>query len=129
MPSSYFTNVLQIDPNKIWLGLCLGEKKSMDLCRLYLQSYVKDSMQRVPVLGPQESEDRRTVNSASSVIQCWRELIAEADATVLRDQRERDPENFDKWRLKFTDHTNQRGRGPVFEICQVCARETSSNPA
>ncbi|KAF1973216.1 hypothetical protein BU23DRAFT_568519 [Bimuria novae-zelandiae CBS 107.79] len=79
------------------------------------------SVQKFVVLGPEEYEYRRTVNSASTVIQCWRELIAQADSTVLLDKRREDPRNFQQWRLKFIDHTNQRGQGPVFEICQRAA--------
>lgn len=58
------------------------------------------------------------MNSASSVTQTWRELIAQADATILGEKRRTDPENFHLWRLKFPDHTNQRGQGPIFEVSQ-----------
>lgn len=115
----YFTNVMQIDPNQIWLGLCLGTEEAINYCRLYLHNYVEDSVQKCVILGPEEYQDRGTVNSASTVIQCWRELIAQADSTVLLDKRREDPGNYQQWRLKFIDHTTQRGQGPVFEICQV----------
>ncbi|OAG09319.1 uncharacterized protein CC84DRAFT_1171913 [Paraphaeosphaeria sporulosa] len=115
---SYFTNVMQMDPNQIWLGLCLGTEEAINYCRLYLHNYVEDSVQKFMVLGPEEYEYRRTVNTASIVIQCWRELIAQADSTVLLDKRREDLGNYQLWRLKFIDHTNQRGQGPVFEICQ-----------
>ncbi|KAF2731199.1 hypothetical protein EJ04DRAFT_16250 [Polyplosphaeria fusca] len=106
------------DPDSIWLDLCRGTEHAKNYCRLLLRSYVEESVEKFVVLGPEEYEWRRTVNSASSVTQYWRELIAEADATVLRDQRRKDPENYDKWRLKFLSHTHQRGQGPVFEISQ-----------
>jgi hypothetical protein len=108
-----------IDPNQIWLDLCLGTEAAINYCRLYLNNYVEHSVQKFVTLGPEEYEYRRTVNSASTVIQCWRELIAQADSTVLREKRREEPHKFQQWRLKFIDHTNQRGQGPVFEICQV----------
>ncbi|KAF2191615.1 hypothetical protein K469DRAFT_746890 [Zopfia rhizophila CBS 207.26] len=88
----------------------------------YSKRYVEESVEKSVVLGPEECEWRRTVNSASSVTQYWRELIAEADATVLRDKRRKDPKNFAKWRLKFLSHTHQRGQGPVSEISQLLGR-------
>ncbi|KAF2740766.1 hypothetical protein EJ04DRAFT_558741 [Polyplosphaeria fusca] len=91
---SYFTDVMQIDPNQIWLGLCHGTEDAINYCRLYLNSYVEDSVQKFVVLRPEEYESRRTVNSASTVIQCWRELIAQADSTVLLDKRREDAVNF-----------------------------------
>ena len=105
----YFTNVMQIDPNQIWLDLCLGTKAAINHCRLYLDDYVVNSVQKFVVLGPEEYEYRRTVNLASIVIQCWRELIAQADSIVLWEKRHEEPENFLQWRLKFIDHTSQRG--------------------
>ncbi|OCK91338.1 uncharacterized protein K441DRAFT_223485 [Cenococcum geophilum 1.58] len=112
----YFTDVIEIDPDRVWLDLCRGIEEAKDYCRAFLWSYVEDSGQKLVVLGPKEYEYRRTVNSASSVTQCWRELIAEADSTVLRKRRDEEPDKENLWRLKFLDHTNQRGRGPVFEI-------------
>lgn len=64
----YFTNVMQIDPNQIWLGLCLGTEEAINYCRLYLHNYVEDSVQKFVILGPEEYQDRGTVNSASTVI-------------------------------------------------------------
>jgi hypothetical protein len=68
------------------------------------------------------------MTSASSVIQCWRELIAQADSTVLLDKRRGNPENLQYWRLKFINQTNQRGQSSVFEICQVGPPFTCSYP-
>ena len=57
-----------MDSNQIWLGLCLGTEDAINYCRLYLHNYVEDSVQKFVVLGPEEYEYRRTVNSASTVI-------------------------------------------------------------
>jgi hypothetical protein len=43
------------------------------------------------VLGPQEYEERRMVNSASTPLVMWRKLIKEADLTVLKIKRQQEP--------------------------------------
>jgi hypothetical protein len=48
-----------------------------------------------------------------------RSLIAEADATVVLKKRHRDPARKHTWRLKFMDHANTKGQGPVYEISKV----------
>ncbi|KAF2184554.1 hypothetical protein K469DRAFT_578956, partial [Zopfia rhizophila CBS 207.26] len=106
----------EVDPDSVWLDLYRGTEQAKDYCRVFLRSHVEDSIEKFIVLGPEEYEWRQTMNSASSVTQCWRELIAQADSTVLRDKRREDLENFAKWRLRFLDYTHQRGQGPVFEI-------------
>jgi 6-pyruvoyl-tetrahydropterin synthase len=107
-----------INPDQIWLDLCLGKEDAKSHCRVFLTSRVVQSKQYFVVLGPEEYEHRRTMNSASSVTQVWRELIAQADSTVLREKRRTDPDNRHIWRLKFIDHTNQRAKGTIFEISQ-----------
>ena len=101
----------------------------------FLKAYVKDSEQEFPILvpleetmgeEPQETECRRTVTSAHSLLNIWRSLIAEADATVLLKKRREDPANKNIWRLKFMDHTNRQGQGPVYEISKV--NQTSISP-
>lgn len=113
---SFIRDVLQVDPDSIWLDLCLASETAKDYCRVFLRAYVENSERRYPVLGPQEYEYRRTVNTASSVTQFWRGLIAQADSTVLLEKRRQDPKNKALWRLKFIDHTKQRAQGPIFEI-------------
>ena len=116
---SYFKQVLSLDPDGVWLDLCRNHDLAKDRCRAFLRAYVKYSFQQVPILGPEEYEEKQTVTSANTLLNVWRCLIAQADATVLLDQRRKDPSNKDTWRLKFLDHTNRKGHGPVFEISKV----------
>jgi hypothetical protein len=84
-----------IDPDQVWLDLCHGTDDAKDYCRVFLHNYVvEQSKQRFVILRPEESEVRRTVNSASSVTQTWRELIAQANSTVLREKRIADLGNY-----------------------------------
>lgn len=94
----------------------------------FLRNYVKKSEQEFPVLvpleetgmdGTKETEWRRTVTSAHTLLNVWRSLIAQADSTVLLKKRREDPANKHTWRLKFMDHTNRQGQGPVYEISKV----------
>jgi hypothetical protein len=50
----------------------------------------------VIVLGPQEYEEMRIVNSASTPLAIWRKLIKEADLTVLRIKRQEEPGTGEK---------------------------------
>jgi hypothetical protein len=68
---------------------------------------------------PQETECRRTLTSVHSLPNLWGCLIAEADSTVLLKKRKEDPANKKTWRLRFMDHTNKTGQGPVYEISRV----------
>jgi hypothetical protein len=80
-----------IDPDSVWLDLCLNDGLAKARCVAFLKAYVKDSQQEFPILvpleetgeEPQETEWRRTITSAHSLLNIWRSLIAEADATVL----------------------------------------------
>jgi hypothetical protein len=116
---SYWRSVLEIDPDSIWLDLCLNSDLATSRCRAFLRGYVEDSVQEIPTLGPEETVKKRTITSANSLLQVWRGLIARADATVLKHKRREDPSKKDTWTLKFMDHSNRQGRGPVFEISRV----------
>jgi hypothetical protein len=100
-----------VDPDSIWLDLCLNRDLAKDRSRAFLRRFVKDSVKRVPTLGPEKYELKRTLNSANTLLNVWRSLIAQADATVLLDKRRKDRSNEDIWRLKFMDHTNRQGHG------------------
>jgi hypothetical protein len=85
----------------------------------FLRFFVKRSVRKVFSLGPEEYEERQMITSANSLLACWRSLIALADATVLKEKRNEEPLKEELWRLKWMDHTNQRGRGAVFEVSKV----------
>ena len=95
------------------------DKLAQDHCKTFLESYVEYSERPFLVLGPHESEKRRTVNTAAAVQDVWRDLIAEAHGTMLRDKRQQDPENSTLWEVQFAGNSSKRGSGPVFEISQV----------
>jgi len=115
----YFREVLNVDPDDIWLHLYLGLEEAKLYYRAFLRAYVQDSERKFLILGPPEYEYRLTVTAAATVTERWRQLITMADSRVLLEKRQQDPANKDLWRLKYMDHTKQRGQGPVFEISKV----------
>lgn len=71
----------------------------------------------------------RTVNSAYSVIEVWRRLIAAADFNVLRveraalrrnDQAQKASRLVLKW-----EQEGEKREGPAYSIVRVCASETT----
>jgi hypothetical protein len=118
--SRYFKDVVNIDPDQIWIDLCDGTEMAIARCQSFLTACIENSFRKFVVLGPEEYEYRRTLNSATSVTQIWRNLIALADCEILAPLRRKDRANQARWRLKFVDHSKQRGTGPVFEISKVC---------
>lgn len=76
------------------------------------------------VLGPQEYEKRRMVDSASTPLAMWRKLIKKAGLTVLRVKRLEDPRNKEKWRLRFHNHNVRFPSSSisVFDVSKVGSR-------
>ncbi|KAG7293987.1 hypothetical protein NEMBOFW57_004048 [Staphylotrichum longicolle] len=79
----------KIDPYRFWVDfasesierICSGTSPG------FLHQYVVNSEKERVVLGPEERAMIRTLNSAYSVIEVWRRLVASADFKVLRGER------------------------------------------
>jgi hypothetical protein len=56
-----------IDPDTIWTGLCEGDETATAWTKAFFSDYVEHSVRPVMVLGPGEYEDKRMVNSASTL--------------------------------------------------------------
>lgn len=91
----------------------------MRLCQLFLEYYVEHTKKWIVVLGPEEVKKVRTVNSAVSVTQCWKEFIVKADGTVLEKKRHDESSRPHFWQLAFKGHMNQTARGSVVEMLRV----------
>ena len=79
--------------------MCEGDETATAWTKAFFSDYVEHSVRPVMVLGPGEYEDKRMVNSASTLLAMWRKLVKEADLTVLKAKRKQDPRAGDKWRL------------------------------
>jgi hypothetical protein len=113
-----------INPDTIWTGLCEGDREATSWSMVFFLDYVEYSKRMVMVLGPQEYEKRRMVNSASTPLAMWRKLIKEADLIVLSAKRLEDPRNKEKWRLRFHNHNARFPSSSisVFDVSKVGSR-------
>ncbi|KAL2197422.1 hypothetical protein P885DRAFT_60037 [Corynascus similis CBS 632.67] len=78
---------------QIWLGLCCDNPKSEAVIRSYFCDYVEGTQTTRPVLREQEYEVVQTITTTRTVITRWKNLVAEADNTILREKRRKDPDN------------------------------------
>jgi hypothetical protein len=110
-----------IDPDTIWAGLCEGRREAAAWSQAFFSDYVEHSVRSVMVLGPEEYEDGRMLNSATTVLAMWRKLVKEADLTVLREKRQREPGTADKWRLRFHNHNARfpTSSTTIFDVSKV----------
>jgi hypothetical protein len=95
--------------------------------KAFLHTYVENSVKERVVLGPEERAMVRTLNSAYSVIEVWRRLVASADFKVLRGERAalRKAERYleaDRLFLRW-EQEGERREGPAYLIVQVCEAE------
>lgn len=122
------------DPDQIWFDLCEKGQKQMHaitLCQKFLRIYATRRKQYRVDLGPSEQKAQRTVNSARTMANIWRNLVAYFNRTVLARKRREDPANAARWNLGFKEGLfTQKGAGPVYHIIRVCspAPRYSSHP-
>jgi hypothetical protein len=60
-----------VDPDSIWLDLCLNRDRTKDRSRAFLRRFVKDLVKRVPILRPEEYELKRILNLANTLLNVW----------------------------------------------------------
>ncbi|KAL2260271.1 hypothetical protein VTK26DRAFT_5757 [Humicola hyalothermophila] len=88
------------DSNQIWLDLCRDDQETKAAIRSYIRDYVESSQKRRAVVGEQEYEIVQTITATKTVITHWKNLVAEADNTILREMRRKDPDNRGLWKLR-----------------------------
>jgi hypothetical protein len=86
----------------------------------FLKIYVQDSLQKRVVLGPKEYEWKRTVNSAFSLTEVWRRLVAAAEYHVMRPQRKIAPSEAATWALRWMSKEEGAREGPAYLVVKVC---------
>lgn len=117
-----FWTVAKQDPEGIWIGLYQSTKavRAMKLCEAFPHTYATRTWKRRICLGPEENELRRSVTAATTLLLCWRSLVAEFDQTLLARKKREDPDNMEKWTLKFKDgFLTGKGQGPVANVARV----------
>lgn len=101
---------LKRDPGQVWFDLCAETEDAIDICRAFLEVYVKSSWRKRLSLGPQEYEWVYEITCPESVNTVWKALVAEADDKVLRPARQKARKKAELrgqakiWRLKRGKH-------------------------
>ncbi|KAI6082452.1 hypothetical protein F4821DRAFT_247161 [Hypoxylon rubiginosum] len=84
--------------------------------RAFLRTYVETSVQRRPVLDSREYEWKRMVNSAFSLTEVWRRIVASAENHIMRHQRKDYPSQAETWRLRWISKDEGSRQGPAYRI-------------
>ncbi|KAH6699524.1 hypothetical protein EV126DRAFT_386740 [Verticillium dahliae] len=108
----FFRNVLDLDPDDIWLRLCDETPESIGYCQAFLHDYVVNSLEKRVSLGPEEYELARTVTCTKTILEVWKGLVRHADDHVLQAKRRSDPKKSAHWTLSVSE----RRTGPVSKI-------------
>ncbi|KAK2006506.1 hypothetical protein LZ32DRAFT_622904 [Colletotrichum eremochloae] len=121
----FTTTIAHVDPEETWIDLCRRVETATKTCQSFLRWYTEESIEQRVCLGNEEYEWKRTVNSAVTIMEVWKCLLAHADANVLQKKRSEDIANESTWTLAFRDG-KRRATGPVYPI-SIWIRETLVN--
>lgn len=112
----------EIDPDSIWMGLCIRGPVASSRSMKFFQSYVKSSRKRIMILGPEEYTDVQGINHVTLLLDMWRGLVKMADQTILAKLRRLEPSTSKKWRLRFNTYMETEATTatePVSKIIKV----------
>ncbi|KAM7189007.1 Protein of unknown function (DUF3435) domain containing protein [Rhypophila sp. PSN 637] len=119
-----WTNCRNVDPCRFWVDFAREPEapRVQAPVQAFIHHYVQNSIKERIVLGPEERTMVRTLNSAYSVIEVWRRLVASADFKVLRGERRalRRSEKYqeaDRLFLRWEQEGEKRD-GPAYLIVQ-----------
>ncbi|KAK4118961.1 hypothetical protein N657DRAFT_675226 [Parathielavia appendiculata] len=102
------------DFGQLWIALCRDDVEAKNAIQSYFRDYVENSRTSRLSLGEEEYETVQTITTTNTVIEHWKNLVAHADNTVLREKRREDPDNSRLWKLRW-DPGKQTDR-PVADI-------------
>ncbi|RYO80969.1 hypothetical protein DL762_007375 [Monosporascus cannonballus] len=113
-----FCETVSIDNRTAWLQF-VAHPETADAqapFKSFLRTYAETSAQKRVVLGPQEYEYKRMVNSAFTVTEIWRRLVACGEHHVMRQHRRDFPSQADTWRLRWISKEEGSREGPAYRI-------------
>ncbi|KAK3374298.1 hypothetical protein B0T24DRAFT_667365 [Lasiosphaeria ovina] len=87
---------------KIWLGLYNDQEREKTRIKSYFRDYTESSRITRPALGDGDDEYQniQTITITKTAILHWRNLVVEADNTILREKRREDPSKRGLWKLR-----------------------------
>ncbi|CAF3458072.1 unnamed protein product [Fusarium graminearum] len=97
-----YTEASEIDSQDTWRQLCEDVPHATQEFCSFLEYYITSSKKQVPSLGPNEYEEERTVNSASTIQDVWCALVSVANDSVLRELRMQFPMQRQVYVLRYT---------------------------
>ncbi|KAI0517218.1 hypothetical protein F5B22DRAFT_134403 [Xylaria bambusicola] len=98
--------------------MCDDDDDAKEHCKIFLQWYVQTSGRYEACLGPEEYQWAREVGSAVTVLELWKNLVVEADLTILWKKRQEARKNRRHWMLAFVGGDKT---GPVAEVSRFIA--------
>ncbi|RYP01717.1 hypothetical protein DL764_006110 [Monosporascus ibericus] len=113
-----FCETVSIDNRTAWLRF-VAHPETADArapFKSFLHTYAETSAQKRVVLGPQEYEYKRMVNSAFTVTEIWRRLVACGEHHVMQQHRRDVPSQADTWRLRWISKEEGSREGPAYRI-------------
>ncbi|RYP64095.1 hypothetical protein DL771_008954 [Monosporascus sp. 5C6A] len=113
-----FCEDLAIDSQTTWLTFVKRPEtaEAQAPFRAFLRTYAETSTQKRPILGPEEYESKRMVNSAFSLTEVWRRLVASGEHHIMRQQRRDYPTQAETWRLRWISKEEGSREGPAYRI-------------
>ncbi|KAL2127996.1 hypothetical protein VTI74DRAFT_9856 [Chaetomium olivicolor] len=105
------------DFDQIWLGLFQDNSEARVVIRSYFCDYIESSQTARPVLGEQKYKVVQMITATKTIIMHWKALVVEADNTILRLMRRKEPYNRGLWKLRW-DQGEPSDR-PVADISNV----------
>lgn len=109
----------KIHSARVWEDFLALQDTAIQAIKVFLTSYVRNSLQERIVLDERESVKGRAVTSALSVVMIWRALIAAADFRIMEPKRRDRPKEARSWTLQWLQEVEGRLIGPGFKVVLV----------
>jgi len=116
--TSWISHYGKCSLEQVWLDLCCDKQEAKAVMIAFLNYYIRTSVEDCLVLGSAEVITIQTVGCTRYILEVWKNLVMEADNTVLRDMRQKHPEEQGKWKLRWEPHRMSRDR-PVGDLSTV----------
>jgi hypothetical protein len=118
---SFCESYLEIDYQEAWVNFVQHPEtaEAQAPFRSFLHNYVEASVRICVVLDSREYAPRRMVNSASSLTEVWRRLVASADHHIIRQKRRDEPSRSEQWKLRWVSEDEGKREGPTYLMVKV----------
>lgn len=89
-------------------------------CQLFLHHYAEEGTEYRVSLNDEGFDEIKTVATAKTVLDAWKDLIVHMDKIILKDKRTKDPARAAQWILRYTVQDTGRASGSlVSQISRV----------